>query len=341
MRGGSALEALVACLRGTPPENPDWMAVIALANRTLLTPALHDALRRAGRLDALPEEGRAYLAFLHGRNLKRNLRLRAQLREALAALNQQGIEPTLLKGAIRLFRDAEDSLGNRITRDLDLAVEEAEIEAARACLLRLGYRDAIGTRGMERPQDVGMLELRHRPSSLSAGYLRWQHQDRPRLEDREGVRARVPSATSRALHWIVHDLIKEGDYWRGRIDLRHLHDLAELARTEPDLDWRRLRDMMPGRLGRNVVETQLRTLHGLFGTNIPTDLRGGGIARLQHQRRMFSARHPVAGAPLRLAGNLAWGVRQLILARRARQHLPAELMRKVLRILAGGAGSKL
>jgi hypothetical protein len=341
MRGGGALGALAACLRGTPPAQPDWMAVIGLANRTLLSPALHDALARAGRLDVLPEDGRAYLRFLHGRNLKRNIRLRAQLFEALAAFNRQGIEPTLLKGAVRLFRDAEDTIGNRITRDLDLAVEETEMEAARACLLRLGYRDATGTRGMERPQDVGMLELRHRPSTLSAAYLRRQDQDPPRLEDRGGVRARVPSPTSRAMHWIVHDLIKEGDYWRGRIDLRHLHDLAELARTEQDMDWRRLRDIMPDQLGRNVVETQLLTLHALFGTAIPPDLRRRGIVRLQHQRRMFSARHPLAGAPLRLGGNLAWGLRRVVLARGALPLLPAELARKAFRILAGGAGTKL
>ena len=334
---GTTLDALVACLRGEPPTAADWSAVFALANRTLLTPALYGALSRARRLDALPDDGRDYLAFLHARNVERNTRLRAQLIEAVGELNKFEIEPILLKGAVRLFCDAEGIIGDRITRDLDLAVDEAEGENAAECLRCLGYRDASGTRGMERPQDVGVLELRHRPSALSAAYLPRERQERPRLITRAAVRAKIPSATSRAQHWIVHDLIKEGDYWRGCIDLRHLHDLAELERTEGGVDWIYIRDSMPDQLGRNAVETQLLTLHSLFRTDIPPALRDRAIVHLQHQRRMITARHPLAGAPLRFAGNLAWGIRRLGEANSVTL-LPGQLASKVFRNLVGRPG---
>jgi hypothetical protein len=337
-RGGDALLSLAALLRGEPAADAGWTAVLALANRTLLTPALFVALRRADGLGHLPADVRDYLAFLHGRNLERNTRLRAQLIEAILALNQAGVEPTLLKGAVRLFQDEEERLGSRITRDLDLSVEEGESEAARACLLGIGYRDAVGFRAMLRPQDVGVLELRDRPRAASARYLPRAHRLASRLVAQAGVRARIPSPTARALHWMVHDLIKEGDYWRGRIDLRHLHDLAELAWSERDVDWAGLPGTMPDRLGRNAIETQLVTLQTLFGIALPRGMRPGAIVRLQHRRRMFTAQHPLAGAPLRLAGNLAWGVRRM----GAAGILTGGFADRAFRTLAGsGAGAKL
>jgi hypothetical protein len=335
MRTGKALEALTACLLGKPPAKADWAAIFEVANRTLLTPALFDALARASRLDALPEEARAYLEFIHEQNLERNLRLRTQLVEAVGQLNRVGIEPTLLKGAVRLFCDPDERMGSRMTKDLDLSVEEHEGEAARTCLIDIGYQDVMETRGMGRPQDVGALELRQRPSARSAAYLPREREKPPMLVERASVRAKIPSPTSRALHWIVHDLIKEGDYWRGRIDLRHLHDLADLSRTEKDVDWTYLRDIMPDQLGRNALETQLLTLHSLFGTDIPPDLRSRAVVRFQHWRRMFTAKHPGAGAPLRLAGNLAWGRRRMGTVDSLVERGAADLARRVRRTLIG------
>jgi len=338
IRSGNVLGALAGCLRGEPPANADWTAIIYLANRTLLTPALFEALARASRLESLMEEGRAYLEFIHARNLERNTRLRVQLVEAVGAFNDVGIEPTLLKGAVRLFCDPDERLGSRMTKDIDLSVEAEEGCVGRERLIGLGYQDVVETRGMERPGDVGVLEMRQRPSAASAAYLSREHEKPPMLVARMGVRANIPSPTSRALHWIVHDLIKEGDYWQGCIDLRHLYDLAELARTEKGVDWAYLRGIMPDQLGRNVLDTQLLTLNSLFGTSIPPDVRRRTLVRFQHWRRMFTARHPLAGAPLRLAGKLAWGRRQMGSVESIIERGPAEFAPKVLRTLIGNRG---
>jgi len=330
------LETLIACLRGEPPGKADWAAVFEIANRTLLTPALFDALTRSSQFNGIPDEARAYLEFIHGRNAERNARLRAQLIEAVGQLNSAGIEPTLLKGAVRLFCDPDERLGSRMTKDLDLSVEDHEGAAANACLFAIGYRDAVETRGMGRPQDVGILELRQQPRAASAAYLPREHEKPSRVLERAGVRARIPSAESRALHWIVHDLIKEGDYWRGCIDIRHLYDLFELTRTERDLDWRHLWSIMPDRLGRNVIETQLLTLHSFFGVDMPPGMESGGIAHLQHWRRAFAAMHPVAGAPLRLAGDIAWGMRRMGTFDKLARRGFVDFARKVCWTLTGG-----
>src|SRR5690606_31535633 len=104
-----------------------------------------------------------------------------------------------------------------------------------------------GDRGMARPQDAGMLEIRA---------SRAEHRGHGRPVERDGLRVTLPSAESLALHWIKHDFFKEGDYWRGRIDLRHLHDLWQLSAAGA-LDLAALRRGLSERRMRNAVDTQL------------------------------------------------------------------------------------
>ncbi|MBS3651687.1 nucleotidyltransferase family protein [Pseudaminobacter sp. 19-2017] len=323
IRAGNALEALIAGLRGGPIATPDVRAVIALANHTLLTPALFSSLARTGEIDRLPQDAREYLSFIHESNRQRNLRLRAQLNEAVAALNRCGITPVLLKGAVPLFLSPVDRLPSRMASDLDVSVEAADELRARACLERLGYVQVTGARGMARPQDVGILELRQ---SRAGGF------ETPNLVERNGLLAKIPSVQSRALHWILHDLLKEGDYWRGRIDLRHLHDLAELAEAE-GVDWKALRASLPDQTARNALDAQLLALHQFFDIRIPAEWARRPIVRLQHWRRVFTAKHPVMGAPLRLAGNVAWGVRRVSRGDGLTRRRPVDLARRIVRTL--------
>ena len=58
MQVGAALEALIAGLRGHVMSTTDWRPVIALANRTLLTPALFSALAHSGEIHRLPDDVR-------------------------------------------------------------------------------------------------------------------------------------------------------------------------------------------------------------------------------------------------------------------------------------------
>jgi hypothetical protein len=57
---------------------------------------------------------------------------------------------------------------------------------------------------------------------------------------------------------------------------------------------------------------------------------------------MFAARHEVAGAPLRLAGNLAWGVKRARTLGSLAECGTAEFARRVQRTLVGSSsGTKL
>ena len=86
--------------------------------------------------------------------------MRAQLLEAVAALNRLGIVPLLLKGAVPLFLSQANQMPVRMTSDLDLSVDAADEAGAQKCLGELGYLPLADARGMARPQDVGVLELR-------------------------------------------------------------------------------------------------------------------------------------------------------------------------------------
>ncbi len=321
------LDALIAGLRGLPFPDTDWERQIALANRTLLTPALFAALSASGQLDRVPPDAAEYLRFLHACNHERNLRLRAQLDEAVAALNDAGIVPVLLKGAVPLFRCPADRLPARITSDLDISVDAARLPDAFRSAEALGYIPIPGERGMARPQDVGMLELRET----------WEGRIEPdRVMRRDdGLRVIVPSANARAMHWIMHDLLKEGDYWRGRIDLRHLHDLWRLSNEEL-VDWAALRALTAKGSARNAIDTQLLTLHHLFGVQVPAVCARRPIAQLQHRRRLFTARNSTLGAPLRLAGNLAWGVWRLFQSGDMTRGGPARIAHRIRRTLLDG-----
>ena len=321
MRAGNALDALISGLRGRPSAGADWQAVIALANHTLLTPDLFSSLARADQIHRLPHDVGEYLQFVHDCNRERNLRLRAQLGEAVAALNRRDIVPLLLKGAVPLFLSPAGRVPSRMTSDLDLGVEPTEEAAARACLDELGYVQVPGGRGMARQQDAGMLELRPIQANGFAP---------PKLVERDGLCVKIPPAQSRVLHWMMHDLLKEGDYWRGRIDLRHLHDLARLAESD-DVDWTALQASVSDQSARNAIDTQLLALHHFFGIEIPAKCAQRPMVRFQHWRRIFTAKHPILGAPLRQAGNLAWGTWRFSRADGLARRGPFDLARRIAR----------
>ena len=312
MKGpGYSLRLVTAALQGRLPDEPAWPTVLEVANRGWLCPALYLALRRSGQLDDVPVAVREYLCFLHDRNCERNRRLREQLVEAVRALNGATIEPVLLKGAIHLFTGAPDELGSRMISDLDIGIAPDEMIRAKCALEELGYRCPGNDRQMARPDDAGVIEFHDRPSPRSAPYLADGLRARSPSRQRGGAVARIPTPTARALHLIVHDMIKEGDYWTFRIDLRHLQDLAELARSIEGIDWQQLSAVLCDRRARNALIVQARALEDLFGIEVPDNLRAGRAAERRHSARLVCASPGPVASVLRLTGNLSRGVRQL------------------------------
>lgn len=306
-----AFNDLCLCLRGELPPAPDWMAIVALANRTLTTPFLIDLARRRG--GEMPEDVTCLVETMFERNLARNDRMTAQLGETLAALNAHGVTPVLLKGAATLAATDRDSAGRRLSCDLDLLIAPDERAPTFDALARIGYRvfhrSTVGKWFVDlgRAGDVAMVDLHAAPPGPAHHYQRLgELAARCRPVAVGPGKALLPSPVAQALILIVHDQFQDHDYWLGDIDIRHLLDLRDLAGSE-GFDWRELSALAVGELGRNAMETQFLALHALLGVETPEDLRCRFVPRLQHRRRMLQQRFP----ELRVIG-MAAGVFDLI-----------------------------
>jgi Uncharacterised nucleotidyltransferase len=127
LRGSEASPELRAMVRA---HAIDWERVLRQASGDLVLPALAAALRDLDLSRSVDEELRAFLEAVHGANVERNRELRGELRAVIGVLNRVGIEPVLLKGAIRLVDGLYPDDGWRMLRDLDLLVPEARWAAA-------------------------------------------------------------------------------------------------------------------------------------------------------------------------------------------------------------------
>lgn len=309
MRRAHPIRRLASVLQGRPPAPTDWSGVLELANRAWVTPAVHLALRDHGQLAGIPDDVRAYLAFIHERNLIRNRRLRTQLAEAVRALNAVGIEPVVLKGGIALCCAGEDELGRRMMGDLDLSVDPQETLRAQAALRGLGYAEAIGVRGFGRTDDPGLIEIRDGPSPRARPYLSGDIVAGSARREVEGGGVRIPAATAQALHLIVHDLLKEGDLWRWSLDFRHLHDLWRLASR---VDWHEIELRLADPTARRALDLQVQALADFFDVERSTTPRPRNflMTRLRHRARLTAATPGWVGRQVRVLGNLNWGVRR-------------------------------
>ncbi|WP_176599085.1 nucleotidyltransferase family protein [Sphingobium aromaticivastans] len=299
MHSGVPFAQLMACLDGRPPVNVDWAGVIAAANQTLTTGTLAQRQRISGSI-ALPEDVRSFLAAVQARALERDRRMRDQLAEAVTCLNRVDIMPMLIKGAALLAMPGVDSRG-RLLSDLDLIVPASALAYAGEALVTIGYVQQTGSSDptvahiFARSCDAGTIDLHCRLKTSRPRF------DFARLAAncvRVGVgsgEALLPSPTAQALILILHDQLKDRDYWRGLVDLRHVLDIVALARTPEGIDWDLLSSWFPERQPQTALRTQLVTIEALLGIGVPPRLIRGWWPRLQHRRRMVQANWSVLG----------------------------------------------
>lgn len=275
------------------------MSLIGLANQTLTTPALIDVVERYP--DDIPPDVHDYVIEIFERNVVRNDRLSAQLAEAVTALNKEQITPVLMKGSAVLALSHHRRTGARLISDLDLLVSPEQAKAASSCLGKLGYGvhyeapdgEAKWYADLQRPGDVGMIDLHQKPPGHDFFYgMSGDVTQNCRLLPWRGASVYTPTATYHALMLVIHDQFQDADYWVGKIDLRHLLDLRDLANELDGIDWKRLALFIRGDLARNAVETQLVALSSLLGVNVPSELRSRAIPQIQHRRRMLQIRLP-------------------------------------------------
>lgn len=274
------------------------MSLLGLANQTLTTPALKEFAFRSK--EQIPDDVYLYISEMFERNVERNDRLAAQLADTLAAINDRGVTPVLLKGTAMLASAAAPHWGSRLVSDLDIMVSPDQIETTMKALRAIGYcvhfqspPDARKWHAdLKRPSDVGMVDLQRELPGPAFFYRSLDDiTHHCKLTQIGRGSALIPSATHQALILIIHDEFQDGGYWIGNIDMRHLVDLRDLAVSQ-GIDWELLASLTPSKLARNAMETQLVALSLLLGVDVPARLRARYIPRLQHWRRVAQARFP-------------------------------------------------
>ena len=310
----STLVKLCQCLGGKAPRNLDWMAVLELANNTLTTPFLIDLINQSEQ--SVPEDVETFVRDIYRRNGLRNDRLRAQLEEAVTALNERDVIPVLLKGSAILAAAAPERRATQIMADLDILVDPDQFETALQALADLDYQPDFRTpperrkqyADLKRARDVGMIDLHQEAPGpdyfyRSSGKLLAHC---TLISVGRGT-AYLPTATFQAFMLIIHDQFQDRDYWVGEIDVRHMVELRDLASSPEGIDWNRMMSFATSPLARNAIEKQLVALAKLFAVDVPLELRQRFIPRLQFRRLLLQSRFPLARWPLLSIALLDYG----------------------------------
>ena len=226
---------------------------------------------RAGRASA--GGLRLYLEFIHTENRERNRVLRRQLGEAVASLNGIGIEPVLLKGAVRLVDRLYPSPAWRFMRDLDLLVPRDRLSDAAARLATIGYgfgrarRRLFGAHRhlppLGRDHDAAVIEIHEellpsrRDLCPAAGVLA-----RSLPVDVDGARARLPDTIDQIALLIGHDRFDGNLHRSGSFLLRSIFETALLCSEEQRV--RELLDRFTAAGAARWVWMQLELVRCLF-----------------------------------------------------------------------------
>jgi hypothetical protein len=112
--------------------------------------------------------------------------------------------------------------------------------------------------------------------------------------------ALVPNPTVQLFLITLHDQFHDGDYWSGRLNLRHLLDICDLLTSGDGIDWPALDALVRTPVVRNALETQLVDTHWLTGAGAPIERRRRLWPRLQHWRRLEQVSRPIAMLPFAL-----------------------------------------
>ncbi len=223
-----------------------WELVVAVASAHHVLAALAAALAELGLAQRLDQELRDFLAAVHHWNGRRNQALRRQLGEVATLLNGIGVEPVLLKGAIRLVDGLYPDPGWRMMGDLDLLVPQARRVEALTALRRAGYASVPANRQVDssydrhhhcpplvRPDRPAPVELHSelfptaRQRRLLSGTAMLAAAT-PALVD--GGRAGLPDPGHQLVHLIGHCQVTDRGHLCGSVPLRDRLEAAALAR---------------------------------------------------------------------------------------------------------------
>jgi hypothetical protein len=270
----------------------DWAYFLDQGLRHGLLPLAYDRLRRLGG-DQVPPEVMANLRARYYVRQRQHMCLMIRLAEAVAVLQEEGIEPIVLKGGA-LAGTVYGNPGLRPMGDLDLLVPRVAMERAGAALSAIGYQltgrlsvrmeafqERIGG-GLEwtRKDQLGLITIDLQHDLLGVDICRHafpvEHDAlwaAARILDAGGTQALQLSAADMLIHLCLHPPMHHGY----AVPLRTYVDIDWMVDREgADEFWRSVVERAKQFRARLVVYWGLRRAQDLLGTPVP----GGVMAAL-------------------------------------------------------------
>ncbi|QIG51073.1 nucleotidyltransferase family protein [Nordella sp. HKS 07] len=312
----------------------DLVSFAQLAGRHLVTPMLAACIADPEIGPLLPEDFRTYLEFMHAQNSSRNETLRLQLAEAAARLNEVGIQPVLLKGAIRLVDGLYPDPGWRFMRDLDLLIPRDRLPEAVACLSSLGYgfQENVAEWStqykhlppLRRDGDAAVIEIHSEPLSSRHGLCGAEGvQARSTLVDLDGTQVRIPDIVDQLAQLIGHDRFDRYLSRSRMFLLRSIFETALLCRNQDHT--RQLLDRFASEGVRRWAWTQLGLAARLFPDYVARPRDGGLIDNLE-TRALLGLEQLDENGRLRRLVWFGWTrIDKLFRLREEREHLAANI----------------
>lgn len=269
----------------------DWHALLGLAHRWCVSPALWIRVRNAPEGSRIPESVRERLQQDYHQNFRRNHALREQLLGLARKLRGEGMSPIVLKGGIHLLASPSRNAGLRIMGDVDLLLPVDQAHAAQECLQAWGWEVTPGGGTCEEDHHLSKRQLPGRE-------LQVEIHTRPFYDATERITGdffrdccplppaceglRIPSLHHRILHNALHAF---SDFVMARqavqfmafpdkvvplVDLRQLLDFAELVRLGgSEISWERVAvDADSVSCRRQLLQWGFLANH-LMGTAVP------------------------------------------------------------------------
>lgn len=214
----------------------NWAELIDKANQHKVIPLVYQSLRNTCP-NAVPKNILDDLEIFFGQNLRRNLLLTSELLKLLDLFEKHEIPTIAFKGPI-LTTLAYGNLALREILDLDILVRESDFSKTEKLLISQGYwsRIKVPWEAHYECNELYTLDLhrdivpKHLSCFSSSNYL-WEHTEFFSLA---GINL---STLSLETCLIVLCLNGTKECW---LSLNRICDVAELLRSNPNLDWKKL-----------------------------------------------------------------------------------------------------
>ncbi len=218
----------------------DWDAIVIVASKHLVLPAVYCRLKQKSLLRYLPEDLKQYLEELTQLNRDRNETLLHEVEQISKLFIANNIEHVFIKGIGLLSGNYFEDHGERMIGDIDILVASDDIDKAFKLLVNEGYSQFL-------PFNYEVKNYRHQPRQISkkrlgaielhSQLLKHEYKDLINIDlflsSKEIVNGiAVPNSEQLIWNAILAQQINDRSYYYNVLKLKGLYDVLVLGLSQ-------------------------------------------------------------------------------------------------------------